>query len=371
MTNPSDISATPLEQNEPPQSAEASSPEKVNFDFFGKTGEFFGIWIVNVLLSIVTLGIYSAWAKVRTYQYFYGNTEIDGHRFTYLATPIQILKGRIIAVVLFVLYSVVSSVSPAAGGIFMLLLIVATPFLICASLRFNLRMTSYRNVRFNFTGGYWQALVNFILLPILSVFTLYLLLPWVLKRIDQFLLENSQYGDKQFQPELSTGHYYKTAILTVLLTIGLFLMFLVAMSMIMGVSMSLSGFEQASASSVLLPFFMFAMYLAIIAIVSAYYQASIRNHVFDSTELEDVAEFKSSYDFLSLAWLQASNMMALIGSFGLAYPWTKIRKARYVVEHTEVYALPGKDSVIDHLTETSSSIGDEVANAFDIDVALT
>ena len=38
--------------------------------FNGRGGEFFGIWIVNILLSIITLGIYSAWAKVRTKRYF-------------------------------------------------------------------------------------------------------------------------------------------------------------------------------------------------------------------------------------------------------------------------------------------------------------
>ena len=30
--------------------------------FTGKASEYFGIWIVNVLLTILTLGIYSAWA---------------------------------------------------------------------------------------------------------------------------------------------------------------------------------------------------------------------------------------------------------------------------------------------------------------------
>ncbi|MED5348372.1 MAG: DUF898 family protein, partial [Pseudomonadota bacterium] len=42
------------------------------FQFHGEGGEFFRIWIVNLVLSIVTLGIYSAWAKVRTKRYFYG-----------------------------------------------------------------------------------------------------------------------------------------------------------------------------------------------------------------------------------------------------------------------------------------------------------
>ena len=71
--------------------------------FTGKAGEYFGIWIVNLLLSIVTLGIYSAWAKVRRKKYFYNNTLIDGVGFDYHANPIAILKGRVIAFVLFVL----------------------------------------------------------------------------------------------------------------------------------------------------------------------------------------------------------------------------------------------------------------------------
>jgi Bacterial protein of unknown function (DUF898) len=40
------------------------------FRFTGAGGEYFRIWIVNVMLSVVTFGIYSAWAKARRLQYF-------------------------------------------------------------------------------------------------------------------------------------------------------------------------------------------------------------------------------------------------------------------------------------------------------------
>ena len=62
--------------------------------FEGDSLEYFRIWIVNIFLTIVTLGIYSAWAKVRTLRYFYGNTWLDNNSFSYLANPLQILKGR-------------------------------------------------------------------------------------------------------------------------------------------------------------------------------------------------------------------------------------------------------------------------------------
>ena len=71
--------------------------------FEGNTGEFFRIWITNLFLSIITLGIYSPWAKVQNTKYLYQNLVIDGHRFNYIADPIQILKGRLLAIFLLIL----------------------------------------------------------------------------------------------------------------------------------------------------------------------------------------------------------------------------------------------------------------------------
>src|SRR4249919_4111096 len=80
-------------------SSPAQTPQVVRHkpEFSGQTGEYFGIWFVNLLLSIVTFGIYSAWAKVRTQRYFYANTSLAGASFEYLASPVAILKGRLIA----------------------------------------------------------------------------------------------------------------------------------------------------------------------------------------------------------------------------------------------------------------------------------
>ena len=180
--------------------------------FSGKAGEFFGIWIVNILLSIITLGIYSAWAKVRTYRYFYGHTRIDGHSFDYLATPIQILKGRILAVIAFLIYTLLSSLAPAIGLLFAIGFLFLLPWIINQCLRFNMRMTRHSNVRFAFSGNYGDAFINFVLLPIASVFTLHLLLPYVLKRIDQYMHENISYGNKPLTVNLQGERYYIAAL---------------------------------------------------------------------------------------------------------------------------------------------------------------
>src|SRR6266404_7232639 len=81
--------------------ANVADPERHPVEFTAHAGEYFRIWIVNLALTIVTLGIYSAWAKVRKRRYFYGHTRIDGESFEYRANPVAILKGRLIAVALF------------------------------------------------------------------------------------------------------------------------------------------------------------------------------------------------------------------------------------------------------------------------------
>ena len=55
--------------------------ESQRLTFTGSGGEYFKIWIVNLLLTIVTLGIYSAWAKVRRNEYFYRHTRLAGAGF--------------------------------------------------------------------------------------------------------------------------------------------------------------------------------------------------------------------------------------------------------------------------------------------------
>ncbi|MEO0369036.1 MAG: DUF898 family protein [Pseudomonadota bacterium] len=137
------------------------------FSFTGSGGEYFGIWIVNILLTIVTLGIYSAWAKVRNNQYFYGNTLLAESSFEYTAQPLQILKGRIIAVILFLLYNVLASAVPTLGLVLFLLLMLALPWIVMNSLAFNARYSEYRGITFLFDRNTFDAYKALLIYPVL------------------------------------------------------------------------------------------------------------------------------------------------------------------------------------------------------------
>ena len=142
--------------------------------FEGKASEYFGIWIVNLLLTLVTFGIYSAWAKVRRKKYFYNNTIIENVGFDYHAKPISILKGRIIAVVLFAL----AAINPILQTIVFLLIFLALPWLIVRGSLFNARNSSHRGLRFDFAGTVSQAGRVFIGLPLLTMVSFGLAAPY-------------------------------------------------------------------------------------------------------------------------------------------------------------------------------------------------
>ena len=128
------------------------------FRFTGNGREYFAIWIVNLLLSIITLGIYSAWAKVRREQYFHRNTLLDDQPFEYTGNPVRILIGRIVALVVIGAGSALQEVNVTLALAVTVIFFLLFPWVIVRSLRFRARNTRYRNLTFSFTGTTWGAI---------------------------------------------------------------------------------------------------------------------------------------------------------------------------------------------------------------------
>lgn len=344
-------------------------------EFSGKGGEFFGIWIVNILLTIVTLGIYSAWAKVRTQQYFFGHTKVDGHAFRYLATPIQILKGRLLAFAVIAVFSLLTQLIPVFALVFALAAIFVMPWLLVQGIKFNLRMTAYRNVRFGFHGTYGGAFLNFIVFPILAVFTFYLLMPYVLKRMDKFVYENVSFGGRKMQVNTSGGTYYEAAFKAFFATLGAFIVFAIVLAIFAGITGLAIPSGDVSALGGVMAIVFGAVYILgyvlVIALSQAIYRGIIRNHVFASAELEGVAKFKSSVDVFDYCILLASNYLMIAFSLGLAYPVAKVRHAAYLASLTEVSVNSEIDNLTDPLKQESSTFLEEAADLYDIDFSLT
>src|SRR5215510_8374244 len=90
-----DPSAASVQRNSRGPMDGFSTEETRRLQFHGSAQTLFGIWIVNVFLTLLTLGVYYFWAKVRIREYLLSQTSFEGDRFAYHGTGTELLIGWI------------------------------------------------------------------------------------------------------------------------------------------------------------------------------------------------------------------------------------------------------------------------------------
>lgn len=394
--------------------------EKIRFT--GEGGEYFRIWIVNVFLSIVTLGIYSAWAKVRTKRYFYGNTYLDGSAFEYHATGIMILKGRIIAVLFLLMVLLLGRLHPLAEVAGFVVIALLAPFVIWRSTIFSARMSSYRNVRFGFTKGVGPLYRYLLLIPLmpiligiavavvmyangsidfntvevgvdgeemqkgsgaigiiigLAILSVYLLAPYIQKAVTAYYLSGHLYGQGKFRARLSAGKYYLIyitvfglAVLAYLLIIalGVGVYFLFGAQLSEMADAARAGGMQKQAVFII-PFLLIPLVMTGIWFKS-YIVSRIRNYSLSKLRLESAITFRSRIKVNRLFWIQFSNVLLLVFTIGLAWPWTIVRVTRYKLETLYAHLHGDLDEYVTQMQGRQSALGEEIGEAFDLDLDL-
>ena len=339
------------------------------FEFTGKAKEFFGIWFSNLLLSILTLGIYSAWAKVRRRRFFLGHTLIGGHRFDYHADPKVILKGRAIVVSVLVVMSLVSELSTVLSGTSLVLLMLALPWLANRSLRFNARMTSFRNVRFDFSGTYGKSLLAFVLFPLLGLLSLGLLQPFATRYSGRYLAMNYSYGDAKLESDPQLKRLYKGFFqaFSIILIPFVVLLGIVAQhdwDLERLVLVSIDG-----ATGWLIDFSPFALIIALY-LAFFHYRAVARNSILGSLSISRVHQLKSEISGFRLAWIVLSNSFLTLSSFGILQPWGAVRRWRYETESLQLIPGGSLDEFIGRIQPAEGVIGSEYTDLQDIDVGI-
>jgi uncharacterized membrane protein YjgN (DUF898 family) len=329
--------------------------------FRGNAGEYFGIWIVNILLTIVTFGIYSAWAKVRRKRYFYGNTFLDGYSFDYHAKGKQIFVGRIIVFVVLAIVQVISAISPIAALIAPLLFLLALPFFIVRSFRFNARVTSYRNIHFDFTGKSWGAFTAIILGSLVATFSLGILAPLASRWANRYIFNHLYYGDRPFSsdPRLKAlyGAWVVPALMVVIgILIAAALGWILAWPAFRQFAEGYNdGSEQHQMIIGILVIYSILIPLILIYVLSGFvYRTAVRNVVLNSTLLDGKHPLVSDLSRLRMLWIMLSNTVVTIVTIGLMRPWAAVREQRYMVSRTGI-APQGDMGVIMASIEASGS----------------
>jgi len=203
---PGSRAAVIIKQEEPMQ----GNGENLNYK--GNGSDLFGIYIINMLLTIITFCIYYFLAQVKVRRYLFQNTRFMDEPFDYHATGkerfIGFLKGIGIIILLYVCFFFINMFVAAAFGpvfvpiismlVILTVMAVGIPVLKVGKQRFLLSRTSWRNLRFSFTGDPVELIKIYAKGIVLSIITLGLYSAWLVCRQQKFLIENSSYGSEKF-----------------------------------------------------------------------------------------------------------------------------------------------------------------------------
>lgn len=304
--------------------------------FAGRGDAFLWLSLENFLLSLVTLGIYSFWAKVKRLKFFFSNTSFQNHAFQFHGNGEELFFGFVKVMII------------AAGGFFVIALVtmlatsvlgdwVAYPIGIAVyaaylllwrvavvlSRRYRFSRTSYRSLRFSFRG----PLMDFVKMSAkdsaLTILTLGIYFPWQRVNEMDYFANHSYYGNRAFKFRGEGSDLLGTYLICMLLipfTLGLSLFWL---------------------------------------------RAAFHRYQWDHLSFETL-EFRSFVKGEELLGYAVLTTVLSAVTLGIMYPWCVVNQTRYLVESLEVSGLLDWSGIEqEHLAGKAS--GEGVADYFELD----
>ncbi len=284
-----------------PQPAEtpASPPPRLGgrFHFHGEGTTLFGIYIRNLLLTLLTFGVYFFWGKVAVRKYLYAQTRFEGDPFEFHGTGKELFYGALKAFALFggliAVPELAQYLAPGSAVIIIVAnlaysigLLILIPVAIVGSRRYRLSRITWRGLRFSFRGLTKDLIPIFLKGSLLTSFTLGFYYHFFQTEIRRFLALSSYFGSKSFDYDgegWAMFRIYAVGVLLSVLTFGLYYF---------------------------------------------WFDAERERYYWDHTTFS-TARFRSTvrgHEFLGLAVFY---IFLLLFTLGLAYPWVQVHLARF------------------------------------------
>ena len=386
------------------------------FTFTGNTKEYFKIWIVNGLLTIITLGIYSAWAKVRNKQYLYNNTWVKGASFEYHGKPTKILLAYFIALGLILVYELIlpylismlfaeisalpiklgdlhfaiepEDVELILGFLGLLLVLVWVPVL---ARMFTARLSSYQNIRFDFKTTWQEACKVLFVLGFLGGVTI-IGYPYFAYRRAEFFVNHSRYGTTPFALASNPKTFYAIYFKTFLIGLGGLISILAAGLAILFMNENRAFIDEFV--KIILGIFLGPLFWFFYVATSSYLNTSVANFTWSNTtmgthqfigapqgdifgkiQVRKVSgpafAFNCSLKVSRVIWIRMSNTLANLLSLGLLIPWGTIRMENYRLSCLSLLATSDSDQFIESEKKKVTATGEGMADIYGINPFTT
>ena len=301
----------------------------------GKPRDLFKIYLQNVLLTLLTLGVYRFWAKVRMRKFRYQHTEFVDGRFDYHATGREKFVGFLKGLVILILpmtgaaWIIHSALEPTVGsedattlafyGV-LLLIFFLRPVIIVGSERFNLSRTSWNNLRFRFTGRIGELYRIYLTDAVLMVLTLGIYTAWHNCNVRRYRMEHTTLGDTRFDYKGTGGELFG------------------------------------------LMFFGSALTMLTFGLFVPWYIARLHRFHVDNTYYEN-RRFKTTLTGGNVAVVGVISIVTVVLSLGLMFPWAMTLWARMTTNTTSYTGTIDVDALVSSYDEKASAFGEGLGEA--------
>jgi uncharacterized membrane protein YjgN (DUF898 family) len=380
------------------QAPATPTPHLLPMQFTGSGSEYFRIWIVNLLLTIVTLTLYVPWARARKLRYFMANTLVGGQPLGFHGNPRQMFKGYLLICVFVILYSLAGNFSPTAGIVALAAGTLLWPALFKSSLQFRLSNTSWRGLRFAFRGslaGAYRAMLPLLIPGAILLAGQHLMMdpthpplwfgvfagviglsmmaiaPWLFWNIKQYQHRHYALGNLQTEFKAGAGSFYLLTLKVI--GVGLALIILptavigaVGYGLFTGLQGGRPGVGWAIAGGVAY----FVILMVAFLCVRPYATSRLQNLVWTQTGNTQL-RFVSQLRFRSLMWLSVKNSFLTIITLGLYWPFATVAMTRLRLEAVQIKTRISPDQLVGAAqVHTNETVGDAAGDFFGLDVGL-
>lgn len=309
--------------------------EHHEISFHGNGGQYFGIWIVNLLLTLVTVGLYYPWARAATMKYFWQETELAGSRFQFHGTGQEMFVGFIKAIgIVLGLYFVFGMSMwlgiPIIGSlVFFFGMLALIPIAIHGATRYRMSRTSWRGVHFGYRGDLQALVRECVVGGLLTLVTFGIYSFWLTCKIRQYVIGHIRFGNIQFEWRGRGGELFGITIAGYLLTI---------------LSLGIYSFWWMRD--------VFRFYIDNIHATQDGRRLSLRSTA-------------TGGGFFGLIVV---NFLLLIFTLGLATPWVTVRTLEFVFHHIEIDGAFDPNSLRQTEEDYRDATGDDMADMLDLGI---
>jgi len=316
---------------------EVSEKQLFKLEFNGEGKTYFGILLINWLLSAITLSLYYPWAKAKKLNYLYSSTFFDGDNFSFHGTGREMFIGYIKTLLIFVLIFgffllMMFLDMPIIGAIvFYFALIALIPLAIHGSYRYRLSRTTWRGIQFGYRGNRSEFVFNFFKWIFYSIITLGIYTSWMDINMRKYVLGNIRCGDIEFKYKGNGADYFilnLVGTILSLLTLGIY-------------------------------FFWF-------------YKKLFSYYVDNLSLTKDAKEikFKASLTAGDIFKVGFVNLLILLFTLGLGYAWVATRTLKLVLSKIELSGDIDLNSIQQTEEDYNDATGEDMSSFLNIDLVI-